>query len=201
MNSINAGQVFSHELDGWSVSWESDGNYRHWCHQIKNPNWSSLLVVMFNPGSLSGDGSNLSKDTTLRILREVCGSANINPYVINLFDYASPSSQNLFDNWHLRDSSSIVFDKLPLSIFQNYILAYGDYEILGQHDAEIKERQALVLSHLESLNEILLPKNNSGTPKHPIVWQRQKLKQSISALLQAAPNKSKQSDVASCVGV
>lgn len=194
MNSINGGQVFNHELDGWSVAWESDGNYRHWCHQIKNPKWNSLLVVMFNPGSLCGDGSNLSKDTTLRILREVCGAANLNPYVINLFDYASPSPQNLFDNWNLRDSNSIVFDKLPLSIFQSYILAYGDYENWGQRDAEIKERQALVLSYLESLNEILLPKNNSGTPKHPMIWQRQKLKPSISALLRAVPNKSKHPD-------
>ncbi|MBQ4830606.1 DUF1643 domain-containing protein [Alteromonas sp. MMG017] len=188
MNSINGGQVFNHELDGWSVFWESGSNYRHWCHQIKNPKWDSLLVVMFNPGSLSGDGANLSKDTTLRILREVCGAANLNPYVINLFDYASASPQKLFDNWEQRDSNSIVFGKLPLSIFQSYILAYGDYENWGQRDTEIKDRQALVLSYLESLNEILLPKNNSGSPKHPMIWQRQKLKPSISSFLKAAPN-------------
>lgn len=197
MKSINGGQVYSHELGGWSVSWESDGNYRHWCHQIKNPEWNSLLVVMSNPGRLSGDGSNLSKDTTLRILREVCGAANLNPYVINLFDYASPSPQDLFDNWNIRDSNSVVFDKLPLAIFQSYILAYGDYENWEQRDTEIKDRQTLVLDHLESLDEILLPKNNSGTPKHPMIWQRQKIKSNISALLQASPNKSKHADAAS----
>jgi hypothetical protein len=146
---------------------------------------------MFNPGSLSGDGSDLSKDTTLRILREVCGAANLNPYIVNLFDYASPSPQDLFDNWSKRDASKLVFDKLPISIFNSYILAYGDYENLGQRDSEIKARQVLVRNYLKSLNEIVLPKNNSGTPKHPINWQRQKIKTEISELLNASLSKSK----------
>jgi hypothetical protein len=186
MDSLVNGKVYSHELDGWVVSWESSGAYRHWCHQIKNPEWNSLLVVMFNPGSLSGDGSNLYKDTTLRILREVCGEAKLNSYVVNLFDYASPSPQNLFDNWLHKDPQKLVFGELPISIFNGYICAYGDYENWGQRDSEIMERQVLVKGHLESLNEIVLPKNNSGTPKHPMVWQRQKLKPEISALLQTA---------------
>ncbi len=196
MKPLLNGRVYSHEIDGWTVSWESSGIYRHWCHQVKNPEWDSLLVVMFNPGSLSGDGSNLNKDTTLRILREVCGAAKLNPYIVNLYDYASPSPQDLFDNWHQGDSSRLVFDRLPILIFNNYILAYGDYENWGQRDSEIKDRQALVRNHLKSLYEVVLPKNNSGTPKHPMIWQRQKIKLEISSLLQASPNKSKHADEA-----
>ena len=30
-----------------------------------------------------------------------------------------------------------------------------------------------------NLPEIVLPRNNSGTPKHPISWQREKLKPDI----------------------
>lgn len=143
---------------------------------------------MFNLGSLSGDGSNLSKDTTLRILREVCGAAKLNPYILNLFDYASPSPDELFSNWCQKDATQLVFDRVPLSIFNSYTLAYGDYENLGQRDSEIKNRQDLVHHHLKQLSEIVLPKNNSGTPKHPMVWQRQKIKSDISALLRLPLN-------------
>ncbi|GAB1071122.1 MAG: hypothetical protein SAqTSA_12180 [Shewanella algae] len=177
------GRVYSRDIDGWKIYWESCGIYRHWCHQIKNRDWNSLLIVMFNPGSLSMDGSNLKKDTTLRILRDVCGTAKFNPYIINLFDYATPSPQVLFKNWNKRDSNTLIFDKLPLSIFTNYILAYGDYENWKLYKSEINDRQTLVLHHLKELNEIILPKNNSGTPKHPITWQRQKLKKKISTIL------------------
>lgn len=44
-------------LEGWTVKWESDGPYRHWCYQ-KHKDISdqrNLLVIMFNPGSFDGN--------------------------------------------------------------------------------------------------------------------------------------------------
>ncbi len=183
MKSLLNGNVYNHNIDGWSVTWESNLGFRHWCYQMKDLAWENLMVVMFNPGSLSGDGSNLSKDTTLRILREVCKEANLNPFVINLFDYSSPSPQVLFDNWKDRDPEDLVFNKLSLSEFRWLIYAYGDYENWGQQDGEIKERQYFVKEVLGSIPEIDLPKNKSGTPKHPIIWQRQKIKDEIACIL------------------
>jgi hypothetical protein len=183
MNPILNGQVYSHVIDGWLVSWESESEYRHWCHQI-NPRFSkNLLVVMFNPGSLSGDGKNLRKDTTLRILHEVCEPAGINPFVVNLFDFASPSPDNLFSSWEKRDGDNLIYTKLDAIKFAALIMAYGDYENHGERNQEIKERIALVRSKFSGLKEILLPNNKSGTPKHPMTWQRQKLKPTISKLL------------------
>ncbi len=183
VNRIMKGMVYTHELDGWLVSWESESEYRHWCHQTNEMFVENLLVVMFNPGSLSGDGKNLRKDTTLRILREVCGPAGVNPFVVNLFDYASPSPDELFTNWVKRDGSCLIFTKLERIKFSAFIMAYGDYENRGKRDNEIKERIALVQSYLFKAKEILLPKNSSGTPMHPMNWQRQKLKPKISNLL------------------
>jgi hypothetical protein len=183
------GEIYSHTVNEWSVSWESSLGYRHWCHQIKNPTWANLLVIMFNPGSLSGDGSNLSKDTTLRILREVCGDANLNPFIVNLFDLASPSPIYVFDNWQKRDAEALVFDKLPLEAFKYFILAYGDYENLGRQDDDIRMRQIALLERIKSITEIELPKNKSGTPKHPMIWQRQKIKHQITSILRQSMRK------------
>ena len=82
MQPILEGIVHSQKLDSWLVSWESEGKYRHWCHQTKEGFTKNLLVVMFNPGSLSGDGKNLKRDTTLKILREVCEPAGVNPCLL-----------------------------------------------------------------------------------------------------------------------
>jgi hypothetical protein len=190
MQSSLNGTVFSHILDGWDISWESSGVYRHWCHQIKSEFWPNLLVIMFNPGSLSGDGKNLRRDTTLRILREVCDSGQINPFVTNLFDYASPSPSDLFVNWNKRDAECLVFDLIGHLNFAGYIMAYGDYENCGQRDQEIKDRSKLVRTKLVHLKEISLPKNKSGTPKHPMIWQRQNLKPEIVNILIAGLNNS-----------
>jgi hypothetical protein len=184
-NPLLNGTVYSHQIDGWTVSWESKKTYRHWCHQVKDLTWRNLLVIMFNPGSLSGDGSNLSKDTTLRILREVGQAANQNTFIVNLFDYASPSPENLFNNWHLRDSDALIFYKLKSINLSSFILAYGDYENWGRQNQAIKERALLAQNAVSHLHEIALPKNNSGTPKHPMTWQRQKLKPYIAELLVA----------------
>lgn len=181
--SLLAGECYFHELNDWQISWESDGNYRHWCHQAKEGFKKNLLVVMFNPGSLSHDGANLRKDTTLRILREVCEPAKLNPFIVNLFDFANPSANMLFANWEKRDGTSLIFNKLETIKFSAYISAYGDYENSCEYDTEIKNRIALVKSNLLGIREIILPLNKSGTPKHPMTWQRQKLKSEISQLL------------------
>ena len=183
MNSVLKGNVYSHELDGWLVSWESESEYRHWCHQTNERFSENLLVVMFNPGSLSGDGKNLRKDTTLRILREVCEPAGVNPFVVNLFDYASPSPDELFSSWEKRDGGGLIYTKLEVVKFAAFIMAYGDYENRGERDNEIRERIVLVRSNLSGVREIILPRNSSGTPKHPMTWQRQELKPTISNLL------------------
>lgn len=190
MQSINNGQVYEQSVDGWDVSWESNGIYRHWCHQIKNNEWDNLLVVMFNPGSLSGSGSNLRKDTTLRILRNVCAPARLNPYIVNLFDYASPSTNSLFNNWHIRDSDSLIFDKLELSKFRAFVMAYGNYENRSDHGQDIRVRVELIRVALGGLQEIILPKNSEGTPKHPMRWQREKTIPKMASLLCSGCSKS-----------
>lgn len=194
MSPLLNGNVFSHELDGWLVSWESESYYRHWCYQTHDGLTENLLVVMFNPGSLSGDGKNLRKDTTLRILREVCKPAGFNPFVVNLFDYASPSSDELFLNWEQRDGRGLIYEKLGGVKFSAFIMAYGNYENRGERGNEIKERIALVRSFVSGIREITLPKNITGTPKHPMVWQRQKLKADISKLLAEGSNSSNSGD-------
>ena len=78
---------------------------------------------------ISCNGENLKKDTTLRILREVCEQAKLNPFIINLFDYASPSPDDLFENWSEKDAETLIFDKLNNINFKAYITAYGDYEM------------------------------------------------------------------------
>ena len=80
---------------------------------------------------ISCNGENLKKDTTLRILREVCEQAKLNPFIINLFDYASPSPDDLFENWSEKDAETLIFDKLNNINFKAYITAYGDYENWG----------------------------------------------------------------------
>ena len=71
MESLLSGIVCSYKLNDWVVAWESsiDYRYRHWCLQAHPNNNDMVLVVMLNPGSLSGDGRNIKKDTTLGILR------------------------------------------------------------------------------------------------------------------------------------
>jgi len=179
MNKVLNGDIYCHQLNGWLVSWESDAEYRHWCYQSLPNQDHEILVVMINPGSLSGNGKNLSKDVTLRILREVFTETNANPFVVNLFDYATPSPNELFKNWELRDNHQLIFSKIKNRKFAGVLYAYGDYENRKDYGHEVKERISLVKNHFQELNEIILPKNNSGTPKHPLVWQRQMIKDEI----------------------
>lgn len=181
MRSLMNGDVYQSEVDGWTISWESKDEYRHWCIQGRPENAKNLLVIMFNPGSLNKDGKNLSRDTTLRILREVCGNAGFNQIILNLFDYSDPDSEGLFANWDKRDSEQLVFNKISEFKYDYYIMAYGSYQF-GIYGDEIKERIAYIRSLIQG-QEIVLPKNADGTPKHPKVWQMQKLKGSITQIL------------------
>ena len=65
------GNTHTKNYDGWYVIWESLNENRFWCSQEHHSNSSFVAVVMLNPGSLSGNGENLSRDTTLRIMREL----------------------------------------------------------------------------------------------------------------------------------
>ncbi|WP_159069480.1 DUF1643 domain-containing protein [Neisseria subflava] len=184
MNPIMGGNIYSATLDGWEISWESQKEYRHWCIQKKSNNNRTLLVIMFNPGSLSGDGRNLSGDTTLRILREVCGNAGFNQVILNLFDYANPQTAPLFSNWEKRDlNSNLIFEHLSEFKYDNYIMAYGSYQSDLLYEKDILERINLIQNMLKKDKEIELPRNQNGTPKHPTVWQRQKLKPDITRIL------------------
>lgn len=67
------GKVHQRELDDWTIRWESNGEYRHWCSQMRSGDFNGrfIAVCLFNPGSLGDTGANLRRDTTLRILRDV----------------------------------------------------------------------------------------------------------------------------------
>ena len=184
MKSLMGGKIYSVLLDDWEISWESQKEYRHWCIQKKTDNKKTLLVIMFNPGSLSGDGKNLSRDTTLRVLREVCGNAGFNQLILNLFDYANPKTAPLFSNWEKRDlNSNLIFEHLSEFKYDNYIMAYGSYQSNPSYEKDISERINLIQNILEKDKEIKLPRNQNGTPKHPKVWQHQKLKPDITEIL------------------
>lgn len=64
------GQLYSAEdFEGWNITWESHGPHRLWCHQFRGEPTHLVCIVMFNPGSLSGQGDDLSKNDTLGIIR------------------------------------------------------------------------------------------------------------------------------------
>jgi hypothetical protein len=183
MNSILNGKIYKHALDDWTVFWESKGPYRHWCKQIHPKNRKLILVVMLNPGSLSHDGKELTKDITLRILREVFFTTGFNPFVINLFDYAATSPDELFENWDKRDGDELIYRKLHVSEFSGVLYAYGDYETHRQYGTQVLERIKMVRNIFSSLKEVLLPTNSSCTPSHPIIWQLQKRKPRVQKII------------------
>jgi hypothetical protein len=170
----------SSEIDGWTVTWEGDEHYRHWCLQEKHgQEKSQILVVMLNPGSLRGGGENLRKDTTLRILRNVFSPSKYCCLVVNLFDFAG-QPKDFFGNWGLRDKNSqLVYNSL-LNAFhvKGAIFAYGDYEneVKEKISIGIKSRIYLVRETLSQRRIPIIdsPKNLSGTPMHPRVWQIKK---------------------------
>ncbi|MCX7874897.1 MAG: DUF1643 domain-containing protein [Melioribacteraceae bacterium] len=150
--------------------WESNDNYRHWCLQKHPQNKKLVLVVLFNPGSLSFDGANLSKDTTLRILRYAFINSGLNPLVINLFDYATPKRHLLFANWDLRDYKLLVYEKLLSFDIYGILYAFGNID-------EDKKYMGLIESRIQKIKSIYsnVPEINlSIKSKHPIRWQIEK---------------------------
>ena len=173
MKNIMRGTIYTYPLDDWEILWESEGEYRHWCLQRHPQNSSFALVVMLNPGSLSGSGTNLKKDTTLRILREVFTDTGLNPFIINLFDYATPSPKQLFKDWGKKDSKNLVYSSVKDMEFKGIVFAYGDYELINDYGHEIKQRINLIRTELKSIPKIEVPLNKNGSPMHPMSWQRQ----------------------------
>ncbi len=169
------GTTYSKEIDGWVVSWESLNGYRFWCKQEHPANAKVAAVVMLNPGSLRADGQDLSRDTTLRVLREIFAGTSYNPFVLNLFNLASPKPQVFFDAWNSRDHQAFRYSSLPKADFSAVLYAYGDYENGEDYPLEIKRRIREVRRFLRNVPEIDVPKNKSGTPKHPLPVQRQRL--------------------------
>ena len=185
LDKLLNGTVYTREVDGWSISWESNGAYRHWCFQQHPANDRTILVVMLNPGSLQGDGKDLTKDTTLRILREVFETTGLNPFIINLFDLATPSPKELFSNWGKRDSDKLIYENIKHEHFSGILYAYGDYGVADVDYPEIADRIGLVKRNFKRLPEVELPQNIDGTPKHPMGWQRQKMKPQIKTIIKA----------------
>ena len=169
-------QTFLKKLGEWKVSWESNGDYRLWCYQCHPSNSKDAVVVMLNPGSLSGKGEKLTKDTTLRILRELFNQTGYNPYIINLFDLSSPKPAELFSKWSRRDHGDFLLKDFDEARFSAVMYAYGDYENTQKNfSRDIKERIKEFRERLNGIPSFDLPLNKSGTPKHPMVIQTQKL--------------------------
>lgn len=177
-NPLLGGKIFKTVYDGWLVSWESNGNYRHWCrqHKIGKKYDEDVLIIMFNPGSLSKDGKNLSKDTTLRVLRSVFEHIPCNCLVVNLFDYATPKPTELLNKyWTLRDlnSKDLIFKKLNYRRIVTFMSAYGKYENFGNDEIKghIIERIRFIKESLKLHKETEYIRNlTDGTPKHPFAW-------------------------------
>ncbi len=136
---------------------------------------------MKNPGSLSGDGKNLRKDTTLRILRVVGDEVGMDQMVINLFDYASPNPQELHDNWEYRDSKALVYPHIKAKSYRAILYAYGD--IYPTCSADYLDRIASVRDRFKALTEIVIPKTKAGYPVHPMNWQRHRLLPEVIAAI------------------
>ncbi len=178
MNSpLLNGTIYSKKYKQWEVSWESDGDYRHWCIQrnISSSTNDLIAVVLINPGSLSKDGRELSRDTTLRILRDVFEDVEYGCLVLNLFDLATPKPQKLFEHWNQRDkaTSQLIYDVFPRDRIVAAMFAYGDYENHADSKigAQIRNRIGFVRRSLGSVSIVDTPKNKSGTPKHVMKWQ------------------------------
>ena len=175
--------IYTKELDDWIISWESIGNYRLWCKQEHASNTDTALVVMFNPGALSGAGENLNADTTLRILREIFIGSGYNPYIVNLFTLATAKPSMLFDNWEIRDCPNHSIEKLSIKDFSAVMYAYGAYELVNEYSEDILNRIEFFRNHFEVLPEIELPTSNTDTPMHPIRIQIEGLKNHFKSII------------------
>lgn len=192
------GQICSSKYDGWIITWESLEGYRFWCRQEHPSHTKTVAVVMFNPGSLSGIGENLPKDTTLRVLRDIFYGTSYNPFIINLFNLAAPNTKDLFNRWEQRDHPNFNYSGLPLQDFSAVLYAYGDYESNRKYSDEIRDRIEEVRGIFANASEIIIPTklmNHTGTPKHPLSIQIQGLKDEYrQVIINHAQNPMKHDD-------
>lgn len=133
---------------------------------------------MKNPGSLSGDGANLRRDTTLRILRIVGEAVGLDQTIINLFDYAA---DDLHANWKRRDSSRLVYGRLKTACYRAILFAHGDFD--RQRRADYTKRVTLVRQTFSPLPTIVIPLTIAGNPVHPMNWQRNGLMPDVIAAI------------------
>ncbi len=112
----------------------------------------------------------------MRVLRELFLETRYNPFVINLFNLATPKPQVLFELWGQRDNPSFKYTLLPKEEFAAVMYAYGDYENWASYSIDIKDRISEVRDFLCGVPEIVVPRNKSGTPKHPLPVKLQGLK-------------------------
>jgi hypothetical protein len=172
------GVSYSRILDGWTIRWISDGPYRHICLQQHPSASQEFLVILQNPGSLSGDGASLKTDLTLRILRKAFEGTGLNPVIVNLFDFATPKPSELLDQWELRDKANtpLVYELFQPGQFAGYTVAFGDYlstlyARLSDVDARIEEITGLI----QRYPKLAGFKNKNKTPMHPRLWQTSNL--------------------------
>lgn len=178
-SSVEGAEIYNKNLSGWSICWECEGPYRHWCLQEQENKADIALIVMFNPGSLRGDGKYIKKDTTLRILREVFDKTGFSPLVVNLFDFSTTSTAELFSNWCRKDSETLIYSRLDFTVIKAVLYAYGDYQNGSTEGPDIVRRIEYVKQCFSDIPEIIVSKNKSGTPKHPLAWQRERLKSRV----------------------
>jgi Protein of unknown function (DUF1643) len=176
-HALFGGDFYTQALGDWQVSWESLGLHRLWCHQTRENARHTVCVVMFNPGSLSGDGKDLAKDTTLRFIRNAMPDTAAT-LVLNLFTRATPDPVDLLSNWSERDC-----EKFDITAFQSkkidaLIYAYGD---IGQNESKNHRFKSLIQDRIRKVKEVLgkfpqltLPEilitKKLGNPKHPKHW-------------------------------
>lgn len=185
------GQLYRLPIEGWHVSWESVGAHRLWCYQSRGNDTHLVCVVMFNPGSLSGDGKGLAKDDTLRIIRSAMpdGTAVL---VLNLFTLATPKPPELFLRWDERISTEFEitpFQSLPIDAL---VYAFGDLGQSGKQNRQfgdaVRERIAEITEAMRTVPRLELPAilvSQARNPKHPKHWKLHKQIGVVKDLLDA----------------
>lgn len=171
------GSLHERTVNCWRVTWEAKGPHRLWCFQSSGVTKRVVCVVAFNPGSLSGAGENLSRDTTLRNIRDAMPDGT-GTLVLNLFTLATPNPPNLFDNWDNRDCRGFQFSQLASAPCQAVIFAYGDIgqcrKYGPQYGEQVKTRIAVARDALSQWPAITIPTTATlKNPAHPMNWRRQ----------------------------
>lgn len=177
--SVFGGMLYQKDIEGWQVAWESIGPHRLWCYQFRGEPKHLLCVVMFTPGSLSGDGRELSKDDTLRIIRSAMPE-NAAALVLNLFTFATPKPDVFFEQWADRDCCDFniaAFRTMPIDAV---VFAYGDGGQDRKRNRDYNYREP-VLARITRLRDAMsgfpivkTPQeliSAIGNPKHPKHWK------------------------------